>query len=429
MGNTISRVENYRQFKQTIRGSKDILIVGIDISKNKHHAFFGTPDGKTLQRRFVFDNTRQGYEKLIQMADTLCRQNGLKNMVFGIEPTGNYHKPLASYLVDNRYDLVMVTGKAVKNNRQLLDGRWDKNDVKDSANIADLMAQGKCQYYDCPDERILNLRNLLSLRKRFKKIEQRTLLSIRNSLISKYFPEFDSYAGVLNGTNLAIVEHFLNPKKIASIEFSEFCSKVTAKKASISQQRRLRAIYDAAKESIGCPVTSYVEMEAKVLVEQLKHVRSQIEQVMSNIEDLCTEIEDYKRLRSIPGFGPYIGALVLSTIGNPMRFQNRKQVIKLSGLDLNACRSGKSSPDQIPIISKNGSGDLRYALFQAAIIASRFSDQFREQYTRLVQRRVAERGIKKKVRTKMAAKMLVIAWTLMKNKTMFDPNKIVLPTV
>ena len=39
--------------------------------------------------------------------------------------------------------MVLVSGNAVKNNRELLDGRWDKHDVKDSANVADLISQGK----------------------------------------------------------------------------------------------------------------------------------------------------------------------------------------------------------------------------------------------------------------------------------------------
>ena len=45
------RIEVFRQFKKEIRGSKEYLIVGIDVAKEKHHAFFGTATGKTLLRR------------------------------------------------------------------------------------------------------------------------------------------------------------------------------------------------------------------------------------------------------------------------------------------------------------------------------------------------------------------------------------------
>ena len=42
------RLTEFRQLKKEIRGSKDHLIVGIDVAKEKHHAFFGTATGKTL---------------------------------------------------------------------------------------------------------------------------------------------------------------------------------------------------------------------------------------------------------------------------------------------------------------------------------------------------------------------------------------------
>ena len=35
-----SRLERFRHLKKEIRGSKDHVIVGIDIAKDKHHAFY-----------------------------------------------------------------------------------------------------------------------------------------------------------------------------------------------------------------------------------------------------------------------------------------------------------------------------------------------------------------------------------------------------
>ena len=61
----------------------------------------------------------------------------------------------------------------------------------------------------------------------------------------------------------------------------------------------------------------------------------------------------------------------------PMRFKSRKQVIRLAGLDLNASRSGKKSQEKVPVISKRGDAELRYGLYQAALIASYHNDAFR----------------------------------------------------
>ena len=47
------RLNGFRQLKKEIRGSKKHLIVGIDVAKESHKAFFGTATGKTLLRRLV----------------------------------------------------------------------------------------------------------------------------------------------------------------------------------------------------------------------------------------------------------------------------------------------------------------------------------------------------------------------------------------
>ena len=97
--NDDSRLARFRQLKREIRGSTRHLVVGIDISKDRHHAFFGTPAGKTLLSRLVFDNSREGFEKLCFRAEALKTQKGLTDLVFGVEPTADYHKPLGEYLI------------------------------------------------------------------------------------------------------------------------------------------------------------------------------------------------------------------------------------------------------------------------------------------------------------------------------------------
>ena len=113
---------------------------------------------------------------------------------------------------------------------------------------------------------------------------------------------------------------------------------------------------------------------------------------------------------------------MLARIGDPDRFRGRRQLIRLAGLDLNAKRSGRRSRDAVPVISKRGNSDLRYGLYQAAKLASYHNSGFRALYSRYLSGREKERGIRTKMRVKLATKMLVIAWTLMKNDTNFNPH-------
>jgi transposase len=418
----ITRFEWFCKLRSQIRGSDNHLIVGIDIAKDKHHAFFGTPKGQSLWRRLIFTNDLTGFNRLIEQANTLMTQHDLTSAVFGMEPTSNYHKPLIHWLTEQGYLVVLVAGKAVKDNRELLDGRWDKNDTKDSANVADLVSQGKCLFYENPEADMLALRNLLSIRRQLKKETHRLWMCIRNGLLAKYFPEMDRHWGSCMTENLAIVRWYLDPRKIATTDFDVFVRHVTNTDRGIRQINRLRKIHEAAGRSIGLPVDDAAEYEAGMQVERFKAVENELEQVMDQIKNICRKLPSYKLLLTIPGFGPYIAPLVLSALANPMRFKSRKQVIRLAGLDLNASRSGKKSQEKVPVISKRGDAELRYGLYQAALIASYHNDAFRRILNRMLEGRQGERGIRTKARVKIAAKMLVIAWTMLKKNEPFNPN-------
>jgi transposase len=421
MGDEVSRYQQFCQLKQEIRGSSDYLIVGIDVAKDKHHAFFGTANGKTLLKRLIFENDKNGFDRLLSQTALLRVHNGLSKAVFGLEPTGNYHKSLAEWLLSQGQQLVMVAGKAVRDNRELLDNRWDKHDTKDSANVADLISQGKCMFYETPDSRICEIRNLLGLRRRLKKQEHSFRMRIRNSLVTKFFPEMDRHLGAGIEENLLIVEKCLDPRKINAMTFPDFVKRVTTTDRGTRQLTRLRSIYEAAGRSVGLPMEPSDEYEARLLVEELRAVRKHISHTMEKIEILCNEFESYRYLQTIPGYGPYISALVLGTIGDPFRFNNFNQVKRLAGLDLCASRSGKTSDQAVPVISKRGDADLRYALYQAALLASYHNKDFRELFNRILRGRERERGIKTKMRVKLAEKMLVIAWTIMKKQESFTP--------
>jgi len=416
------RLEEFRQLRQEIRGSKDYLIVGIDVAKQKHTAFFGTATGKTLFRRLVFENNRQGFERLLTQVEAMMVGHGLDKVVFGLEPTANYHKPLGEYLIGCGYRVVLVSGKSVKKNRELLDGRWDKHDTKDSANVADLISQGKCLYYEYPAMSLRQLRSLLSLKRRLKKQEHGQKVRIRNHLVAQYFPEFDPYFSPSESQSLAIVKWCSAPSGIAGLEYDEFVRLVAPGKKSTAQQSRLRAIWQKASLSIGCEAGQAVAFEAKLMVEGLKQIRGALADTEAKIKEICLGFAEYPYLLTIPGFGPDVSSKVLGGIGDPFRFNRANQVLKTAGLDLSANRSGNRSEGVVPVISKNGKADLRYALYQAALIASIRNRDFVVWFTNRLRGRQREKGIKTKMRVKLSAKLLVIAWTLMKKKEPFDPD-------
>lgn len=416
-----NRLEEFRQLRREIRHSQEYLIVGIDVAKDRHHAFFGTATGKTLLKRFVFDNTYEGFRKLLDQTEAVRVQHNLSKVVYGMEPTANYHKPLGEGLIELGRTVVLVSGVMVKRNRESLDGRWDKHDEKDSANVADLISQGKGLYYEYPSPELRGLRGLLSLKKRLKKQEQSYRVRIRNQLIAQYFPEMDRYYERLGAEGLSIVKWCLAASQITQLDVDLFIERVTSRRITGEKRRRLEAIWEKAAESIGCEEVPGVDHEGKVLVEGLKQIREMIKETDKKIEELCKPFPEYQYLLTIPGFGPDVSAKVLGAIGDPDRFEKGSQVVKLAGYDLSADRSGKDSDKAIPEISKRGKADLRYALYQAALVASSQNRELMIYYTNKIRGREREKGIHTKMRVKLAAKLLVIAWTLMKKKEAYNP--------
>jgi len=421
-GQEHSRLEDFRQLKKEIRGSKEYLIVGIDVAKDRHHAFFGTATGTTLLKRLVFENTHEGFDKLLIQTEAVKVQHGLQKTVFGLEPTADYHKPLGEFLIKADHRVVLVSGVAVKRNRELLDGRWDKHDTKDSANVADLISQGKCLFYDHPPLPLRELRALVSLKRRLKKQEHGIKARIRNHLLAQYFPELDRYYRHWGSEGLAIVRWCLNPSVIAAMDYGQFTRFVAPQSRSLAQQERLKAIWTRAIDSIGCEAGEALGFEATVMVEELEHIRNAIRATEEKIEEICLQFPEYRYLLTIPGFGPDVSSKVLSAIGDPFRFTTGAQVLKMAGLDLSAERSGDRSDAARPVLSKKGKADLRYALYQAALIASTRNRSFVLYFTNKLRGREREKGIRIKMRVKLAAKLLIIAWTLMKRKEPFNPE-------
>jgi transposase len=204
------------------------------------------------------------------------------------------------------------------------------------------------------------------------------------------------------------------------LEVDPFIERVTSGRVRLEKRERLARIWDQAAETVGCDTVPGAAHEARLMAEGLRQIREMIEETGEQIEELCEGFPEYAYLLTIPGFGPDVSSKVLGAIGEADRFQNGKQVVKLAGYDLSADRSGKGSERAIPQISKRGKADLRYALYQAALIASTRNREFIRYFTNKIRGREKEKGVQRKLLVKLSAKMLLIAWTLMKKKEAFN---------
>ncbi len=57
------------------------MVVGIDVGKDKHHAFVGTARGICLFKKLIFENNLEGFDRLLATVNQLKTQNSLEKIV------------------------------------------------------------------------------------------------------------------------------------------------------------------------------------------------------------------------------------------------------------------------------------------------------------------------------------------------------------
>ena len=142
----------------------------------------------------------------------------------------------------------------------------------------------------------------------------------------------------------------------------------------------------------------------------------------TKLEDACLEFPEYTYLLSIPGFGPDVSAKVLGAIGDPHRFTSGKAGVEVGGS--RPVRETKwkdvkqGNADHLQDRARRICG-VRYTRQRSSPRIK--SKDFIPYFTNKLIGRAKEKGIGTKMRVKLAAKLLIIAWTLMKKKEVFDP--------
>ena len=110
-------------------------------------------------------------------------------------------------------------------------------------------------------------------------------------------------------------------------------------------------------------------------------------------------------------------------MGDITRFDDVKEIQKLSGLGLVACSSGKHKGETK--ISRRGRDRLRYWLFQGAKSVVSHADEFRELHIYYTTRAV---NPLKKMQSLIviACKLLRIIYTILTKGTVYDPKKMLM---
>ncbi len=129
----------------------------------------------------------------------------------------------------------------------------------------------------------------------------------------------------------------------------------------------------------------------KWFVGQIQALDEELALIEEQINQKCQEIPHAENILEIPGIGENTLSGILAEMGDISRFDDVKEIQKLSGLGLVACSSGKHKGETK--ISHRGRKRLRYWLFQAGKSVVSHSEGFKELHVYYTTR--AENPLKK----------------------------------
>lgn len=425
--NTITPIEQFRQLKEILRRQPtQVIIVGLDVGKLNSTTCIADGQKTIINKKIKISNTAQGLQRLKEQIMMIKNTDQKKHIVIGMEPTGNYHKPIANYFLKQHFQVVGISTVTAHENRRTLDGRWKKNDPKDAYNIVDLISQNKCFFYR-QDDYYESLRCLLSLRDRLSKELSSIKIRLRNNHLAKYFPEMDAlYKDILHPEALSVFRNFPTADDIASTSFDKFRESLNYRRSSTEAINRVKHLWDLANDSIGCQKSLSSDLNLQLLLEDAQRVQSRVKRIDHEIEQQCSSLEDYSLLQTIPGYGPWVAACFIAYFGDISNYIHHRQLAKYAGIDLEYSQSGKFHGRAM--MSKKGNTILRYAICTAALRAMR--NPFIRSYC---QKKLLSKGetsvTKAKLRIKLADKFLRAAFVILKERKPFDVQLFVNPVI
>ncbi len=398
------------------------LIVGIDVGSETHYARAFSWRGFEFSRKpLEFSNSEEGFETLKAWIEDLKKKRGLDKVIPGMEPTGHYWFNLGKFLQDNGMRPVHVNPHHVKKSKEMDDNDPSKNDRKDPKVIAGLVNEGRYFYPYIPDGIYAEIRVLSGLRV----LAQSEITRLKNRIarwFSIYFPNYkDVYGNVGAISGLMILRAAPLPEDIVKLGVGGVNQIWRDAKLRGVEIKRARTLVEAAEHSVGSrDAQEAARIELQILLSDYDRQTKREAELMALINEKIREVPYIDKLLEIRGVGLKTVIGFVAEVGDIKRFDDPKQIQKLSGYAIVKNQSGKHKGESH--ISYRGRKRLRYVMYEAAVSVVSHSPEFRSIHQYYTTR---DKNPLKKMQSMIAVacKLIRIFYVILKNGTKYDAAK------
>jgi transposase len=401
----------------------DMLILGCDVGSETHYVRAIDTRGRELSKSaFPFSNTQEGFQSAKEWAVKLAAAYNKNQIVMGLEPTGHYWFALATWMITNGISVVQVNPYAVKQTKEVEDNSQLKDDTKDPKLIANLVKDGNFGMPYLPEKLYADLRSLSMFRDQLSEDRIRNINRLHREM-KIYFPEYKDAFGKVDGAfcmevlrvapfpeDLVLlgregIRQIWHDAKLRGRGYSRADEILNYANKSVGIQDGI----DSAKRKVQWFVEKIIELDAKLL------------EVGQQLNQKCEEIPYTQNILEISGVGEGTLSGIMAEMGDISRFDDVKEIQKLSGLGLVSCSSGKHKGETK--ISHRGRKRLRYWLFQAAKSVVAHSEEFKELHVYYTTR---QNNPLKKVQSLIviACKLLRVIYSILKTGASYNPRKL-----
>lgn len=401
----------------------EMLIVGCDIGSETHYVRAIDTRGRELSKTaFSFSNDLEGFEKARSWAVEIAAQNEKNQIVLGLEPTGHYWQCLATWMIAHGISVVQVNPYAVKQTKELEDNSQLKDDTKDPKLIANLVKDGNYGMPYLPEKVYADLRRLSMFRDQLNEDRIRNKNRLHREM-KMNFPEYKEAFGKIDGAfTLELLKKAPFPEDLIKLGCDGIRQIWHDAKLRGRGYSRAEEILEYAKKSVGLKDGNESSREAvRWFAEQIMEIGQELEEIETKLNTKCQEIPYAEKLLEINGLGENTLSGILAEMGDIDRFDDVREIQKLSGLGLVACSSGKHKGETR--ISHRGRKRLRYWLFQAAKSVVAHADEYKKLHVYYTTR---DKNPLKKMQSLIviACKLLRVIYTILKKGTDYDPGKL-----
>jgi transposase len=410
-----------RKLKQVPEG---FLIVGIDPHKKKHAAVAITQDMMS-RSKFKFDNTRDGFDHMLERVHAEMVECGCRGVMFAIETGGHYWRNIAYFLDKQGIPFRFINQYTLKRRREGKDLNRRKNDYRDSEVAAQLLCTGEFVESTLPQGVYAELRTSHNAYRRLVK-ERTRITNLIKALLDSLFPEFTHvFKDPCGVTAIKVLTTCSIPSVISAMAEEEFVAAIEAKyNGRHLMRRKLRALHEIAGESIGIAAGARsLSAEIYFLCEKWELIRRHISAIDKDLIELVDHTEEGKYLLSIKGLNHIAVAGLLAELGSFKSYRSAKQMIKMAGSNPTESESGGKRSSHTPM-SKKGRPVLRYCAWTAVIPMLRFNADFRAWAKRKKERPVHENPLNgREVVGAALNRLFRLSFALVKNQTYYQASR------